>query len=216
MRLKTVCVLLVGALCAGCKDDPPPAPARTVDAVITRPGESPPPADAPVQTMPAATSDADDPFRDLNWTAVSQDSTAVLMQTHVGDGRCKRVCNDSPNGKELWSADGCIGKKIDLRFVANDCGKSVVLHQLPEVKNGARWQEVEVAHVYKEGAQAYAVNAAGAVRDFKKIRSAGNTFYWLSGALNIPGAPPRYSADGDAVEFTTVDGKKQSIPLTGK
>ena len=30
----------------------------------------------------------------------------------------------------------------------------------------------------------------------------------------MPGTPPHYSADGQAVELETVDGKKHSIPLT--
>jgi hypothetical protein len=207
-----IAVVISITLClGGCRNDPPPPPAPEPATPVTPAAEA-----EEKQPTAIATPEADDPFRDFNWSAVSSDGTAVLMQTHVGNAKCRRTCNDAPGAKEVWSADGCVGKRIDLRFVANDCGKAVVLHQLPEVKGGQRWQEIEVAHVYKQGTLAYAVDAAGAVRDFKKIRSAGTTFYWLAGALNVPGVPPKYSADGNAVEFATVDGKKQSIPLTGK
>lgn len=153
-------------------------------------------------------------FHALSWTAVSQDGTAVLMQTHLGGGKCRRTCNDGEGGQEVWSADGCIARQIDLRFVSNDCEKVAVLHQLPEVRRGERWQQVPVAHVYARARLEYPVAAAGAVRDFKKIKSAGTTFYWLQGALGQPGPAPRYADDGSAVEFVTADGNAQRIPLT--
>lgn len=198
------------ALCAlvltltGCKDGseqsaPPPAPADAGWA-----------GDVPAME---ATAPDDGPFRDLSWTAVSADGTATLTQSHIGGAKCRRTCNDGPGGAEVWSAEGCIGKRIDLRFVGNGCERVVVLHQLPTVPSGRRWEEVEVGHVYNRDRLDYAIQAAGAVRDFKKIRSAGNTFYWLAGALDLPGQAPAYSADGAAVELTTVDGKQQSIPL---
>ncbi len=194
--------LLVAALVlTACRDPAPPEP-----VAISEPEPEPAPVAEPTPTD-------EGPFRDLGWSAVSADGSAVLMQTHVGGGKCKRTCNDSPQGKAVWTADGCIGKRIDLRFVGNGCERVVVLHQLPKVASGERWETVAVGHVYRQEKLEYPIAAAGAVRDFKKIRGAGSTFYWLAGALEQPGPAPRYSADGSAVEFVTLDGKQQSIPL---
>jgi len=168
------------------------------------------------EAEPAPEAPADDAYRDLRWTAVSENGTAVLAQTPDAAGKCRRVCTGAGNAA-VWSADGCIGKRIDLRFVSNDCEKVVVIHQLPEVSADSRqWPQAEVVHVYKRGDKDYAVPAGGAVRDWKRVRSAGTTFYWLAGALGQPGTAPRYSAGGTAVEFDTVDGNHNSVSLVSK
>ena len=148
-------------------------------------------------------------IRDLQWTTVSNDSKGVV--NHVADRnfRCTVTC--TVGEEERWSMTTCLGKRLDLRFVSNDCDKLVILHQLPKVLGS--WSAAEVAHIYKRGVLEYAVQAGGVVRDEKKLRSAGTTFYWLAGVLGIPGVAPRYAADGSAVEFDTVDGKQQSIPF---
>lgn len=198
--------LMTWLVLSGCREAPAAGSAPPEVA------EQPADAGAPEVTG-SETSEARDPFRDLGWTAVSQDGTAALTQTHVGDGKCVRSCTDAPEGREVWRAEGCIGKRLDLRFVGNDCEKVAVLHQLPEVRSGESWRKVRVAHVYARDRLAYPVEAAGAVQDLKKLRSAGSTFYWLQGALGQPGPGPRYSADGAAVEFVTLDGRAQAIPL---
>jgi len=206
--MRMIAVLLSTLVLAACQDSPPtpeaPAPIAPEEASAAPAGDP----------APEATSVLADPFRDLGWTAVSKDGSTALEQTHLGGGKCQRSCKVGPEGgKEVWKAQGCIGKRIDLRFVGNGCERVVILHQLPDVRSGERWEQVAVGHVYRKDRLEYPIAAAGAVRDFKKIRSAGNTFYWLAGALEQPGPAPGYSADGAAVEFVTVDGKKQSIPL---
>lgn len=198
-------LLIAGLLLAplgGCKKESPPA---EVDV--------PTPAAADLPPEPPD----EGPYKDLSWSTVSQDGSAVLSQSADLGGRCRRVCNAAPSGSELWNAEGCIGERIDLRFVSNDCEKVVVLHQLPKTTaSSANWPQVEVAHVYTRGKLDYAVAAGGAVRNFRQIRSAGTTFYWLAGALGVPGERPHYAPDGSAVLFTTVDGTAQSIPLVKK
>jgi len=190
--------LLLGPL-GGCKKEQPPAEVDVSSGAA---------ADLPPEPQ------EDSPYKELSWSTVSQDGTAVLSQSADATGKCRRWCNGAPNGSELWNAEGCIGEKIDLRFVGNDCEKVIVLHQLPKTTaSSANWPQVEVAHVYTRGKLDYAVVAGGAVRNFRQIRSAGTTFYWLAGALGVPGERPRYAPDGSAVLFTTVDGTAQSIPL---
>lgn len=147
--------------------------------------------------------------RDLQWNAVSEDTKAVVQQSADRSFRCTATC--LVGEEERWNSSSCLGKRIDLRFVSNDCEKLVVLHQLPKVTGDRR--AAEVAHIYKRGVLEYAVNAGGVVPDEKKLRSAGTTFYWLAGALGIPGGAPHYAADGSGVEFDTVDGRHQTIPF---
>ena len=193
------------ALGGGCKKEQPPAAEVEVST------------GAAVAESPAEPPDDDSPYKDLSWSAVSQDGTAVLSHSANETGKCRRWCNDAPNASELWNAEGCIGEKIDLRFISNDCEKVVILHQLPKATaHAANWPQVEVGHVYTRGKLDYAVAAGGAVRNFRQIRSAGTTFYWLAGALGVPGERPRYAPDGAAVLFTTVDGTAQSIPLVSQ
>ena len=147
--------------------------------------------------------------RDLQWNAVSEDTKAVVQQSADRSFRCTATC--LVGEEERWTSSSCLGKRIDLRFVSNDCEKLVVLHQLPKVTGDRR--AAEVAHIYKRGVLEYAVNAGGVVPDEKKLRSAGTTFYWLAGALGIPGTAPHYAAGGSGVEFDTVDGRHQTIPF---
>lgn len=172
----------------------------------------PPPAAATAEAPAAAKPEEPElpqEVRDLQWNAVSEDTKAVVQQTADRSFRCTASCLIGE--AEQWTSSSCLGKRIDLRFVSNDCQKLVVLHQLPKVTGDRR--AAEVAHIYKRGVLEYAVNAGGVVPDDKKLRSAGTTFYWLAGALGIPGAAPHYAADSSGVEFDTVDGRHQAIPF---
>src|SRR6185369_8809969 len=117
---------------------------------------------------------------------------------------------------EVWRAPICLGKRIDLRIIANDCSRAVILHQLP--KAAGIPQKTVVGEVFardKKGAFKldYGFNGGATVKDWSKVKNAGSNFYWLSGTLGVPGNAPRYSADGKAVEFEVIDGKHQSIAL---
>lgn len=197
----------------GCRESTPAKPANDVPASTAGAvsGEAPA-APAPAPAEPATDESQNDVYR---WTTVSADGTAVISHGSDGQGKCRRTCTDAP-GAEVWSAEGCIAKRHDLRFVANDCGKVVVLYQLPEVKvsERERWRQAPVIRVYAREKLDREVTAAGAVRDWKAVRSAGTTFYWLGGALGQPGLAPRYSSDGNAVELQSIDGQAYKMTLT--
>lgn len=148
----------------------------------------------------------------LDWTAVSPDDQVALVQTGDLRGLCVTECSRTHAKQQLWRVEKCFGTKLDLRFVSNDCEKVVVIHQLPKAL-GIPQQSV-VGEVFRRDKRQYTINAGATVKDWSKVRSAGSTFYWLAGTLGMPGTAPRYSADGQAVELTTVDGTKHSIPLT--
>jgi hypothetical protein len=150
--------------------------------------------------------------RELSWTAVSPDNQVALIQTGDLRGQCTARCSRTHAGQELWTASKCFGKRIDLRFISNDCERVVVIHQLPRAAGIP--QTTVVGQVFRRDKLDYTINAGATVRDWKKVRSAGTSFYWLAGVLGVPGTAPGYAADGSAVELETIDGKKHSIPLT--
>ncbi len=203
MRLALKLLPITLALCMACskESDAPQLPTRPPPTAAA-PEAKPSAPEPPEQELPQE-------VRDLHWTAVSNDSKAAVRQEADLTFRCTATC--TVGEEERWSTSTCLGKRIDLRFVSDDCEKVVVLHQLPKV-SGSR-SAAEVALIYKRGVLEYAVQTGGVVRDESKLRSAGTTFYWLAGALGIPGAPPRYTADGSGVEFDTIDGKRQTIPF---
>jgi hypothetical protein len=186
------------------------------------PVESPPPEDpaaaAEAPTAPAATpepapgTESDSKKTELSWTAVSPDDQAALIQTGDLRGQCVAECSKGHGAEKLWRAEKCFGTKLDLRFISNDCEKVVVLHQLP--RSAGIPQQTVVGEVFQRDKRKYTINAGATVKDWSKVRSGGNTFYWVAGTLGMPGTAPHYSADGQAVELETVDGKKHSIPLT--
>jgi hypothetical protein len=181
---------------------PPPPPAEAT----APPAATPAPAAAPPAEETESTK------VDLNWTAVSPDDQVALVQTGDLRGACVAECSKTHAKQQLWRADKCFGTRLDLRFISNDCEKVVVLHQLP--KAAGIPQQTVVGEVFRRDKRQYTINAGATVKDWSKVRSGGTTFYWAAGTLGMPGAPPRYSADGQAVELTAVDGTKHSIPLT--
>lgn len=197
-RTLATAVLGLALTSLGCKEQPPSPVAS--------------PAPPPVATPPPPEANPDVPasIRSLRWETVSEDARSVLTQTADLQSRCVTAC--TVGGKALWSGTTCMGQRIDLRFVGNDCERAVVLHHLPRA--ASRWQTTEVVHSYLRGQLDLTLQAGGVVRDGQKIQSAGSTFYWLSGAAGRPGPPPRYANGGQAVEFETVDGSRYAIPLT--
>jgi hypothetical protein len=184
-------------LLAACKKEaPPPAPSDVPAAAPAANAEPPPAPDL-----------EGDP--ELKWFAVSSNSKAVV--THVGQstGRCKVNCMVGET--EHWTSANCLGRKLDLRFVSNDCEKLVVMHQLPEVDKN--WAATALIHIYRKGAPEYVVAVGGIWKTPKALKATGSSFYWMAGALEQPGEPPRYSADGNTVEFDTLDGRRQTVSL---
>lgn len=211
MRTHRLVLPLSIALIAACgkKEAPPPAPPPPPPPEEAA-APAPPPAPAGPQINPAAEAAR----QDLDWTAVSPDDQVALVQTGDLRGQCVAECSKTHAKQQLWRADKCFGTKLDLRFISNDCEKVVVIHQLPKALGIP--QQTVVGEVFRRDKREYLINAGATVKDWSKVRSGGTTFYWVAGTLGMPGTPPRYSADGQSVELTTVDGTKHSIPLTVK
>ncbi len=145
----------------------------------------------------------------MKWFAVSANSKAVVTHSGEPTGRCKVSC--AVGEEEKWSGNTCLAKKLDLRFVSNDCEKLVVMHQLPVQEKV--WQATALIHIYRRGAPEYEVAAGGVWKSPKSLKRTGSSFYWIAGALDQPGQAPRYSEDGTAVEFETLDGRRQRVSL---
>ncbi len=160
----------------------------------------------------SAKRDSPDEDRLQNWLIVSPNGKVTVEQAAQGaEGAESCVVTAKRGSSALWTADSCLGTTLDFRFVGNDGQRLVVLHKLPVADHGDR--AAEVAHVYGEGKLEYAVHAAGAVRNWKLLRHSGTSLLWLEGVMGVEGKAPAYSAAGDAVEFTTIDGAAQKIPL---
>jgi hypothetical protein len=142
-----------------------------------------------------------------DWTTLSADGQAELGHKSRDQG-CQVSC--SLKGQPVWSADVCLGEKLDFRFVSNDCERVAVLHPMP---SGRRWQVVEVAHVYNRSTLDYAIQAGGLFQHERQLQHSGNALLWLQGAVGTPGPPPRYDAAGTGVELVTVDGQLHTISL---
>ena len=214
MRIPGLALLLSLALislgCPGSKEGPappkgpPPPPAEPA-------ATAPPPAPAATE-LPPGTESADSTKQDLNWTAVSPDNEVALIQTGDLRGKCVAECSRTHSKQQLWRAEKCLGTRLDLRFVSNDCEKVVVIHQLPKASGIP--QQTVVGEVFRRDKRQYTINAGATVKDWSKVRGGGTTFYWVAGTLGLPGTAPHYSKDGQTVELETVDGQKHSIPLT--
>jgi len=206
--LATLLSLALLAFACSSKDEaaPPPPPPPPAAAA------APPAAAAPAAAPPAGSDETDPARQELNWTAVSPDNQMALIQTGDLRRKCVAECTKTHAKQMVWRAEKCFGTRIDLRFVSNDCEKVVVIHQLPKASGIP--QQTVVGEVFHRDKRKYTINAGATVKDWSKVRSGGTTFYWLAGTLGMPGPPPRYSADGQAVELETVDGAKHSIPLT--
>ncbi len=141
------------------------------------------------------------------WNSFSQDGHATLVQNSTGS-TCQVEC--SVNDKRVWFQDGCLGEVKDVRFVSNDCERVVVIFPVP--LRGSGWQRQTVASVFDRSRKAWDVAAGTVVKDSRRALIAQ---CWASGLCGDASAPaPRYAPDGTAVEFTSIDGVPNRIPLT--
>lgn len=145
-----------------------------------------------------------------NWTTPSAAGAALLKQKKNDPRGCRVTC--TWNGAEVWSSDTCLGETGDFRFVSEDCERVVVIHPVARSEAGG-WGSAKAAHVYKRSKLDYVVNVGAVVRDERQVRKSGSNVEWLAGTLKTAGTPPRYAKAGDAVEFETLGGQTQRIPL---
>lgn len=194
------------ALFACTKDKPPPPPPPSV------PVETPKPPDpGAVAAKPEVTPEDTDDESPVAWVIHSGDGNATLRQKPGAPGKCFLEC--MVGAEKAWSAASvaCFGVKSDRKFLANDCVRTVVM--MPAPPRGEPWRKAQVMRVYKKEKLDYPVVGVAALKDERLIKSSPS---WLKGCYGLPGDPPRYSADGLAVEYDTIDGKSGSVPLAPK
>lgn len=161
-----------------------------------------------------ALADAAASVEDLTWTILSADSAVDLTQTASAPNACRLAAAREGGKTELWTAEVCLATVNHLRFVSNDGEKLIVVEPLP-TKLGSTWHNTPVVLLYKRSALERTATAAEMVRNEKKIRQLTRHFYWLEGALNVPGRPPRYLADGSGVEMEAIDGRNVKVRFDG-
>jgi hypothetical protein len=149
----------------------------------------------------AMTTPAADPVDPAVWETFSADSQAVLSQHHTGEA-CVLACRR--NDAVVWERVGeCQGGVADRHFVSNSCERSVTFHSKPPGKDR------RFITVFDRTALAWTVLDV-ALTKVPSALARGNV---VAGLAGNDGAPPRYSADGAAVDFEVVDGTTQHVPL---
>lgn len=168
-----------------CKKPPPPAPPEE------------PPAPAPE-------------IRGLGWEALNPDATLRIQQTATAPDVCEVKCVENKTQAVRWTAKGCRGTALDLRFASPDCSHLLVIHTLP---NGSQFRYAVLASSWSQAGIEYEVKGGGMPIDAKKMQPTGTQFRWLRGVLGDAGDKPHFSADGNAVELEALDGSKHTLPF---
>ena len=84
---------------------------------------------------------------------------------------------------------------------------------IPAPPRTQTWRQAQVMRVYKKEKLDYPVVGIAAMPNEKLTKTSPS---WLKGCYGVAGDPPRYSADGSAVEYESIDGKKQRVPLVAE
>ena len=141
---------------------------------------------------------------DFDWEAKSADGRAVLAQKDEG-GKCALSC--AVEDKELWREErSCEDRAGNTHFVANDCGRWMVFYAAPTASSP---KYARFISVYNKTALGWDVMGGGLVHGDPPAGAQ----HLIAGMGMNPGTPPKYSSDGRAVEFATVQNVSERIPL---
>ncbi len=208
MTLKRSFTALALVFVCACKKDRPPPPPPPPPSVPAETPKADPAAAAPAAAVDAA----DDSAEPLAWAIHSGDGRSTLRQKPAAPGKCFLECT-AGDGSVAWSSTGadCFGEKSDRKFLSNDCLRTVVI--IPSPSRAQAWRKTQVMRVYKKERLDYPVMGIAVLKDEKLIKASPS---WLKGCYGLAGDPPQYSADGSAVEYETIDGKKASVPLVAE
>lgn len=105
---------------------------KLYDIVVAVQGEGP--ATASVARYHAATQPApvvDRPVPAEHWVAQSAEKEVTLTQQSTGAHKCTLQCARN-TGEVVWSAEECISSDPDVRFVAPDCSRVIILRHRAE------------------------------------------------------------------------------------
>jgi hypothetical protein len=116
----------------------------------------------------------------------------------------------------MWKWDTCIATREQLKFVSPDGKRVLVIDPLlASLQAGVRWQDVEVATLYEHGVRLKGAKAGALLHAPMEVREPALRIIWVKGHGGFPGAPPRYSSDGKAVELDLVDGNALHLGFDG-
>jgi hypothetical protein len=116
----------------------------------------------------------------------------------------------------MWKWDTCIATRAQLKFVSPDGKRVLVIDPLlASLQAGVRWQDVEVATLYEHGVRVKGAKAGALLHAPMEVREPALRIIWVKGHGGFPGAPPRYSSDGKAVELDLVDGNALHLGFDG-
>jgi len=138
--------------------------------------------------------------QEAQWTTWSLNKQMQLSQAPAADGACTLTCTTA-SGEAVWSSSQCIATSRDIRFLAGDCSRAVIIHR--EVDKGTHWREGNVVLVYEKG-ELVESHTAGeyvslAPRD-------GDHFDWLPNG-------PHLRDDQHFIELATTDNQVHVIRL---
>lgn len=228
MRLRSLAVVVL--LASGCQQqpqpepatviEPPPGPGKNAGTPPTgpeAPGPQPEAPEAPGEPQAAEVPPtAGDPIPDLTWSARSADGRAEIQQTGLRDAkgaRCTSTSTVTQPGEEpsvMWRWNTCIATTAQLRFVSPDGKRVLVIDPHPASYKGP-WKDVEVATLHEHGVRIAGAKAEALVTRPIELREPSLRLAWVK-----EGAAPRYTSDGKAVEFETVDGHAFRLGFEGE
>lgn len=133
---------------------------------------------------------------------------AALRQKPLEGDSCEVSCE--VGGAVAWQAQGpCTSTVADLHFVADDCERGIVFRTAP-IRGSEFFDTAAFITVFRRDQVDYLVTGA-ALRP--QSASRGHVSHPVKGLGNNPGARPHYADDGQSVEFETLDGRAQRVPL---
>lgn len=179
MRLTLVLVALVFA----CRKSPEPPPEPPQAAA-----EEPPPA-------------VD--LSDLVWSSVAENGAGKLAEVkQTATARQKCTSSGAVGAEKVWSVEGCLASRGDLRFVSADAHSLIVLSREPDA------DEPSLGRVYRDGVLLTALTAASLGLPPRALRIESSRVRWLTGK------EPRPTARG--VEVEVLDGSLVAIDFDQK
>ncbi|WNG15407.1 hypothetical protein [Cystobacter fuscus] len=216
MRGKCLAVVLVFV---GCQRSPEPvAPADVIELSLDGGPEAAP------GSLPAAegkdTPGLAEEKPELSWTALSADGRAEVRQTRALGGKDSRCTTSSTvstpfeRTEVMWKWDTCVATREQLKFVSPDGQRLIVLDSLPGLV-GQDWRGLELVTLYEQGLRLKFLRAGTAVSAPEVRREPFSSLAWVKGTVGLPGTPPKYTDDGRAIEFETVDGKTFRLGFDG-
>ena len=148
---------------------------------------------------------------EFTWTVSSWRGVATLTQTALPDDACSLHCEVS--GKKAWVREACLVRKTDFIFVSDDCGAVVTLNEYPLRADKTELTPLAATLTVKGNPPEFShrVIRLGEFVDASGLPGEGRRVRWLAGVVGEPGTRPHVSADGTAIEFSTLDGTSRSV-----